>query len=369
MGDPKKIGEGDYFELQSIFDSIPDPIVLIDEKYTLVRVNYATLNFVGADKFSKILGKNCYSVLYNRDNICPFCPIYNSLKHLSNPTFLDLPQKDMHVQILQRVDNRNESLILSFFPSNRGDDSFSFVEKITNITKSREKEEENLRLRNLASLGIMVSGVAHELNNPLTGINLMIQSVLKELKENMTLTLREKFEFIESDLKKASSIVSDIISFAKPQKVSKSFSDITETIYKAKETVERLYPEACNNISWEINWEKETQFYFNPLRMERLFTNLFQNSIQAIDYKDGRIFIEIKKKKGKIQIIVEDNGGGIPQNIINKVFDPFFSNRKDGTGTGLGLSICFSIIKEHNGKLNVKSFENKTRFIISIPES
>ena len=73
------------------------------------------------------------------------------------------------------------------------------------------------------------------------------------------------------------------------------------------------------------------------------------------------------KKKNFCKITVEDNGGGIPEEIIDKIFDPFFTDRKNGGGTGLGLSVCHSIIKEHNGKINVKSFNSKTKFIISLP--
>ncbi len=368
MEESRTDGES-FYELQAILDSISEPIVLIDEDYRLVRVNYATLVFVGAEKFSSVIGKKCYSTLYNRENICPYCPIISYLqknKNNENPT----STIELDTQILLRKNEKTENIYISFFPFRQKEGTaFSFVEKISNITKEKEKEEENLRLRNLASLGIMISGVAHELNNPLTGINLTIQNLSKEISKDASPSVKEKINSIEHDLKRASSIVSDIISFAKPQKIAKTYSDISETIYKAKETIERLYPGLCSSVSWEINRENETEFYFNAMKMERLFINLFRNSIQAIDYKKGKIAIEIKKKKNNYQIVVEDNGGGISSDIIDKIFDPFFTNKKDGIGTGLGLSVSHSIVKEHGGKINVKSYDNKTRFIISIPAS
>ncbi|MCE9501949.1 MAG: HAMP domain-containing histidine kinase, partial [Leptospira sp.] len=119
--------------------------------------------------------------------------------------------------------------------------------------------------------------------------------------------------------------------------------------------------------TWEIECEENTIFYFNPVKIERLLLNLFRNSLQAFDYNSGTIRVEVRKTKNWHYIIVEDNAGGISPNIIDKIFDPFFTNKKSTAGTGLGLSICHSIVREHKGKINVKSFDRKTRFSISLP--
>ena len=146
-----------------------------------------------------------------------------------------------------------------------------------------------------------------------------------------------------------------------------TLADLVEVIYKAKETVQRLYPDLSKNISWDINADDEYIFYFNPFKIERLFLNLFRNSLQAFDYSKGYIRVDVKKKKNSTIVTIEDNAGGIPENVVDKIFDPFYSNRKEGTGTGLGLSICHSIVKDHNGKINVKSTDDRTKFSISIP--
>ncbi|WP_026053639.1 sensor histidine kinase, partial [Leptospira santarosai] len=94
---------------------------------------------------------------------------------------------------------------------------------------------------------------------------------------------------------------------------------------------------------------------------------LFKNSLQAFDYGEGKIRVEVRKTRNMVHIIVEDNAGGIPDNLIDKIFSPFFTKNKTGIGTGLGLSICHSIVREHSGELSVKSFEKKTRFRVSLP--
>ena len=356
-------------ELLSVLDSINDPIIAIDNLFSIKRMNLSAMNFIELDRYLDNSTK-CYTVLYGKYDICPFCPMKRLTKRAPHSNEIDLeslPKKGIDLQILLKIRDKNESLSISFLPLKREGEVVGFIEKIVNITKFRDKEEENLRMRNLASLGIMISGVAHELNNPLTGISLTLQNLLKNLNTYHSEEVLERLGIIQRDLNRASNIVMDIISFAKTEKIKFTFSDIKDTIDKARETVQRLYPTMCEKIIWEVLHEDNNNFYFHPLKMERLFINLFRNSIQAIDYRSGKIIIEIKRKRNFCQITVEDNGGGIPEDIIDKIFDPFFTERKNGVGTGLGLSVCHSIIKEHNGKINVKSFNGKTKFIISLP--
>jgi signal transduction histidine kinase len=366
----KKAKENVNNELQSILDSITEPIILIDKKYEIRRANRATLELPNSKNYDSIEGKNCYEVLFQRSSVCPYCPLNkagNSSEKLRGPNLEAMPKLGVSTEILLKFDGKNEILDLSFFPIESEDGIYSFVEKISVITKVKEKDEENLRMRNLASLGIMVSGIAHELTNPLTGIGMTLQNLQNNLEKYDLTNISERLQIISDDLQRASLIVADIISFAKQEKIKLTNSDIVETVIKARETVERLYPALCESVAWEFIREKETRFYFNPLKMERLFINLFRNSLQALDYTQGKISIEIKRKKNNCQIVVEDTGGGIEAEVIDKIFDPFFTNKKDGEGTGLGLSVCHSIVKEHGGRINVKSFDGKTRFIISIP--
>ncbi|MCB1143156.1 MAG: HAMP domain-containing histidine kinase [Leptospiraceae bacterium] len=358
-------------ELESIFDSINEPIIFIDNTFVVRRINHASKDFFRPNLPPIQESQKCYEFLYGRVHICPYCPFYNFPKTFHNSEYMidlkSLVSSGFSTQILSRVEGKNENLELSFFPVIHKGQKIGFVEKIRNITQIRDNEEENLRMRNLASLGIMVSGVAHELNNPLTGISLTLQNLMKNIKVYNNEQLQERLSLIQNDLHRASNIVSDIISFAKPEKIKLTYSDIMETISKARETVQRLYPTLSESVVWDLTHENDNFFYFNPLKMERLFINLFRNSIQAIDYRPGRINVFIKRKKNNCQIVVEDNGGGISDQIIDKIFDPFFTKKESGQGTGLGLSICHSIVKEHLGKISVKSFEGKTRFIITLP--
>ncbi|WP_108927712.1 LIC_12097 family sensor histidine kinase [Leptospira johnsonii] len=354
-------------ELQAILDGITEPLVLIDSGFRVRRVNKATLEFSSEPDFPSTLGRKCYEVLYNRSAVCPYCPMKD---HHENESDFDAQfegKGEIGREIFHVANDQKETLYLDFFPIRKDGSIVSIVEKISNITRIKEKEEENLRIRNLASLGIFISGVAHELNNPLTGMSLTLQNLMNNLSSMDPAFFRKRLEMIKEDLTRAAMIVLDVISFAKPDKLVTTTADIHETIMKAKDSVTWVYPVLSKNTEWEILSEPGMTFQFNPVKMERLFINLFKNSLQAYDYGEGKIKVEVRRTRNMMHIFVEDTAGGIPEDMLDKIFSPFFSKNKSGIGTGLGLSICHSIVREHSGELTVRSYDRRTRFKISLP--
>ncbi len=367
MKDSDKIVEKSR-ELEAIYDVVQEPIVLINEKFRIMRANQSTILFTQKPSFKSVLGAHCFEVLYGRKEICPYCPVAKHQNTVDKSHFLKSRNKGpISREIFFHTNQRKQTLYIEFYPYPKNEGESWIVEKISDITEVKEKDEESLRMRNLASLGILVSGIAHELNNPLTGISLTIQNLQANWSNATSEFITKKLEMIKTDMSRAAMIVSDIISFAKNDRIKVSLGNLVETINRARDTVVRLYPHLCKNIVWNVIFEEEFQFPFHPPKIERLFMNLFRNSLQAFDYRPGEIQIELRKSKEQMHIFVEDNAGGIPEPILKKVFDPFFTNSKSGTGTGLGLSICHSIVREHNGSISVKSHGGKTKFTINLP--
>ena len=353
-------------ELQSILDGITDPLILIDSHLQIKRANKITLDFIHSSNFHELIHGNCYEMIYGRTEICPYCPFkkMNPQKPLLF-WFKESENKKINREIYILREDKKQVYNLEFFPIETGGKTLSFVEKITDITDKKENEEENLQIRNLASLGIFISGVAHELNNPLTGIGLTLQNLINNLHAYKQDFILGKLDMIKKDLSRAAIIVADILSFSKPERLKSTPGNLNEIINNAYATVVRLYPVLAKGIHWKISCNSEIRFSFNPVKMERLFLNLFRNSLQAFNYSKGTIAVNCKILKKNIQITVEDDAGGISPKIIDKIFDPFFS--KKDSGTGLGLSICYSIVKEHDGNIKVRSNNRKTTFIITLP--
>ncbi|PJD99150.1 MAG: hypothetical protein CK427_16350 [Leptospira sp.] len=357
--------------LESILDGITEPILQISSDFNIAKANQTAIDFINLSR-EELDTKKCYEAIYKRDEVCPYCPIQKTQEeidiNLSFPVKQNGKRNSISREILFKKKDRTQNLYLDFFPILNKDNTIgSFVEKISDITSIKEKDEESLRMRNLASIGILVSGVAHELNNPLTGISLTLQNLQKSIKTSSVEFIEKRLDMIRTDLTKAAFIVNEIISFAKSDKLKVSQGDICETIQKAYENAIRLYPVLSKNIEWELNFENNYFMPFNPFKIERVFLNLFRNSLQAFDYRSGKITVEVRKTKNMIHVIVEDNAGGMSSSVISKIFDPFFSNNKQSNGTGLGLSIVYSVIKEHNGNISVKSYDDITRFTISLP--
>jgi two-component system NtrC family sensor kinase len=209
-----------------------------------------------------------------------------------------------------------------------------------------------IRSEKLASLGEVVAGIAHEINNPLTGI--LVFSSLIHSNPRLDETLKNDIETVIRETKRCASIVKGLLEFSRcstPQKGPASVNDIAETALSLIEhqilfqdiKIERLYAQNLPQLLLDHN------------QIEQVFINIFLNAAQAMQGEGSlRIRSWLDKKAGAVFFSVTDNGCGIPQAHLAKVFDPFFST-KENKGTGLGLSVSYGIIQEHGGAIEVQS--------------
>jgi len=216
---------------------------------------------------------------------------------------------------------------------------------------------EHLKTEKLTTIGLLASGLAHDLRNPLSVIKntlelLKIDSSSRLFDENKT-----KFERIDRAISKMLNQIDSVMDFVRIKPLKLESASITEIIKSAVQSIK--IPE---NIT--INLPKNhVQHVCDAKKLEVVFTNLILNAIDAID-KKGMITIRAEEKTDDIKIEVEDTGTGISDNIIQEIFDPLFTSKQ--SGTGLGLTTCKSIIEQHDGTINVKN--NPSIFIIIIPK-
>ncbi len=349
-----------FQETEAILDAIRIPTTAIDPSFRIRRMNRAALVHGGVSSFRDGIGQPCYRFLHNRPSRCPYCPA-----EAEGDTFAVIKEATERVVQVTRPDGEELTLRLSFFPAE--EPGMMAVELIQDITSEMERREEEARRENLAALGTMVSGIAHELNNPLTGMGLNLQGLLANLEGMDSKELLKRLQMIRKDLTRASQIVADILSFSRPGTMSRTRANLMEVIHKAKATAIRLYPVLASRIDWILEGDEDLVFTFNPEKIERLLVNLFKNSLQAHDYEPGFIRIAGRRVRKWIHVIVEDNAGGIPPAELKKVFNPFYTTTPGGRGSGLGLSICHSIAKQHRGRIRAHSAGGRTRFYLSLP--
>ncbi len=214
----------------------------------------------------------------------------------------------------------------------------------------RRMQQQLIRSEKLASLGEIVAGIAHELNNPLTGI-LVLSSLLAET-ENLDPTRREDVETIVRESQRCARIVGGLLDFAKaspPQKILADLHDIMDSTLALIGT---------QSIFHDVRIEKRytdalPRAWVDPNQIEQVFINILINAGQAMD-GGGTLTIETGPEVDAIWVRIADTGCGIPREHLQKIFDPFFST-KENRGTGLGLSVSYGIIENHGGTIEVES--------------
>lgn len=231
----------------------------------------------------------------------------------------------------------------------------------------RNREEEIMQSKKLASLGVLTAGVAHELRNPLNNISMIAQNFI-EIYDSLSREQRiELMNRVEEETKRIEGIVRNLLDFAKPKVADLKEADINDTIRKAVKLMQNTLD--ISNIELNLSLDPSIPHVFiDEPQIQQVLVNLIVNAIQAMSPR-GKLFIKTHACESKSAIIIEvgDNGKGIPPEFLPHIFDPFFSTKGVG-GTGLGMSISYGIIKNHKGNIKVESTVNVgTTVTIELP--
>ena len=239
------------------------------------------------------------------------------------------------------------------------------------VTERNRLEEEVLKTRiqseKMGSLELLISGVAHELNNPLTSIT----GCAEYLVENANLSKEpdEAARIIVSDARRAGKIVKNLLAFARQsasEETTVNLNEVTTNIVAI-----RIHELRHRGIRAFLDLDRNIQpVEADVTQMQQVVINLIGNAVDAIEESGVGDLITIRThvEGNWVVMEVEDNGPGIPEEYVSKIFDPFFTTKQPGKGTGLGLSIAYGIIQKHGGTIVVDTSPNSgTRFIIRLP--
>jgi signal transduction histidine kinase/putative methionine-R-sulfoxide reductase with GAF domain len=233
----------------------------------------------------------------------------------------------------------------------------------------KDTQEQLIQSEKLASLGELVSSIAHEINNPLTPI--MAYSQLLLMRPDLNQATKKRLEVINTSADRVGKIIDKLLSFSRRYKLTREYSNINKILEKALDF--RGYQLKLSNIDVAKDFDPELpKTMADQNQLQQVFLNIIVNAEQAMGdtHSKGQLTLRTRNKKeeGTIEICFNDDGPGIPKEILGKIFDPFFTTKPVGEGTGLGLSVSYGIIKEHGGKICALSEEGKgTNFIIEIP--
>jgi len=241
-------------------------------------------------------------------------------------------------------------------------------DKVQERTRDLKKAQSQLvQAEKMSVVGQLVSGVAHELNNPLAGVLGYSQLLQRKgVEENVARGLRK----IEAEAERCKRIVQNLLIFArkhKPRKILLNLNEVVDAILEM-----RAYHLKVDNVIVVRDLDPALPPTMADMnQMQQVLMNIVNNAQQAMAERPGverRLTVRTSSRPGGISVEISDTGGGIPPENLGKVFDPFFTTKEVGRGTGLGLSICYGIVEEHHGAIRVDSRPGEgTIFTIDLP--
>jgi len=245
---------------------------------------------------------------------------------------------------------------------------------IRDITERHKIQEQLAESQRLSSLGEMAAGIAHEINNPITGI-----ITYGELLKDILMANSEEYGYgneIVREGNRIAKIVKNLLAFARREEVDKTPNDIKEVVLDSVALFKANLKK--HGVSLDIDIPEYLEMIMcSKSQIQQVLLNLMSNSIYALNEKypnieeiDKIIDIKVSEHNKYLRLIFKDHGPGIPKDAIKRIFEPFFTTKRPDFGTGLGLSISYGIIKDHKGEIRIESEEGKwTKFTIDLPKA
>jgi PAS domain S-box-containing protein len=245
------------------------------------------------------------------------------------------------------------------------DNIIGLVIGIRNLTEERRVADHLGRTEKLAAIGELVAGVAHELNNPLTGISTFAQLLLEDELESEQI---ESVSLIKREADRAIGVIRDLLLFARKTDARDVPVDINTIV---RHTV-RLRALASRSSGIEVHMqldESNPKVRGDEQKLQQVLLNLLINAESALrDAKVRHLSVITRSRDGTVTIVVSDTGHGMAESVSQRVFEPFFTTKPPGEGTGLGLSVSYGIVQAHEGVISVESAPDVgTTFTISVP--
>jgi signal transduction histidine kinase len=359
---PKALPKGVGAEL---FHSIKDPLLVVTPQGEIVQVNSALLT-AAAKTSAEVIGKGVCQIIHG-----------GRWPHIKCPLEEFLLTNSYRVEDT-RLPGLSGEYSLTVVPVEQGPKGKELILLIARkLTQDEVRKVDSIRTAQLAAIGELAAGVAHEVNNPINGIINFAQLLYDDCPADSEQAMILKRIVQEGE--RIAAITYNLLSFARENENEQTLVDLNEVVMDSLSLVEHQLKNDGIRITTDL-LHPSTLVIGNHLQLMQVVLNIISNSRFALNERyrepspDKRIHFSsssVELDGGKFcRLVIRDNGTGIPQGILDKLFDPFFTSKPAGKGTGLGLSISYGIIKNHNGILRVDSILNKyTEMIIVIPAS
>ncbi|MGW8194143.1 MAG: two-component system sensor histidine kinase NtrB [Desulforhopalus sp.] len=348
-----------------LFRTSRDPVLVVTPQGRIVYVNAALIKASGKGP-EEVIGKGICQIIHGGRWPHIKCPLEEFLLTAS-PKVEDT-----------RLPGLNGQYSLTIAPVDNGKKDPELILLIARkLTQDEVRKVDSIRTAQLAAIGELAAGVAHEINNPINGIINFAQLLLDDCQEDTGQSLL--LNRIVQEGERIASITHNLLSFARENENDLALVDLNEVITDSISLVAHHLKKDCIELTTDL-LQPSCLIFGNHMQLMQVVLNLVSNSRFALNerYRGGDADKRIHLSTARVEIdettyyrlTVRDHGTGIPQGILEKIFEPFFTSKLAGQGSGLGLSISYGIVKNHNGILRVDSILNKfTEMIVEIPAS
>ncbi len=327
---------------ETTFDAMNEAIYVLDADQNVVMANRAAGELLDMP-LEMVIGRKCYELTHEKCEPPANCAFRDVMESGEAATF---EVREKALSMILRVD---------MCPVKDDDGRVvGVVHVINDLTEKRRMRQQLINSEKMAAVGQLVAGMAHEINNPLTGIIGYAQLLLSRQPQEGDSSQQDDLEAIIGEAKRAADIVQKLFTFASSHKTEKCLVDVNEIVRNVAGLKE--YELGVKNIRLELDLGKGLPRTMADARqLEQVMLNLVSNAEKATEDKGGHITITTGQSDDSLVVSVADDGVGIEAADMERVFEPFFTTREVGHGAGLGLSICYGIIEEHDGHMEIDS--------------
>jgi two-component system NtrC family sensor kinase len=345
-------------KLRVILESIPQGVTVTDLDGKILEVNNAVLRLHGYSERQELIGRSAFELIAKGGHARATASLKNTLETGRSGT--------IEYTLIRKNGTTFPAQLSAALIQDESAKPIGFVAVTEDITERRHMQEQLAITDRLASVGELAAGIAHELNNPLTGVIGFSQLLLdKEMPDE----IREDVEVVYKESQRASQVVKNLLTFARKHTAAKERVDINDVISKVLEL--RAYEQNLENITVDARLDSDLpQVMAGYFQLQQVFLNIVINAEYFMKeaHRKGKLTITTEKVGNKVRASFSDDGPGIAPENLGHLFDPFFTTKEVGRGTGLGLSICHGIVAEHGGRIYVESELGKgATFIVELP--
>ncbi|WP_168198337.1 ATP-binding protein [Crassaminicella thermophila] len=334
---------------QNILDSITNVFIAVDKNLMIQSMNKEGKKIFQLD--GGIESRNLSSLFVEYDHV----------EKILNDVFkYNKKVLNMETQCISK-DGKGVYVKLFAYPLRSTRDKVEGVVLVLeDISEIRKLESQVKRSEKLSAVGELALGIAHEIRNPLGIIKTISQTIHEDTDDE---ELEEGLEIIIHEIDRANSVIQSLLNFAKPNVYERKVQSIDGLLQDIL-LITKKYAQQ-NHVEMNYELQEDVKLFVDSEALKQAFVNIIFNAVQAMP-KGGKLYISLFKEKNWVKISFEDTGIGIPQEKIEKIFEPFYTTKD--TGTGLGLSITHRIIEEHKGYMGIDSVVGKgTKIDVYLP--